>query len=94
LPPSIPEQPQIRQPTGDSTADAILDVQQNETDGVDWEYVYLSYHPCDHDTLWKVQKQALVNAGGRAYDLLHVVCPTTKAERDIFFDVTPYFGKL
>lgn len=94
VPATFPDRPDAGQPTGNSPADAIYDVQRNESDGVDWEYVYLSYHPCDGETRWKLQQQSLINAGGRAYDRLHVVCPTTKAERDFYFDITSYFGKL
>ena len=72
----------------------MVDLQQNETDGVAWEYLYLSYNPCDADTQWKLQNQSLIRVNERAYDRLHVICPTTKAERDFYFDITSYFGKL
>ena len=94
LAPGAPDRPDLVQPSGNSIADAILDVQTNESDGVDWEYVYLSYHPCDGTTRWALHQQSLMNEGGRAYDRLHVVCPTTKSERDFYFDITSYFGKL
>lgn len=79
--------------TGDALSSAILDVQESETDGVAWEYRYLAFHPCAEDVRWQLQKQSLLNAGGRAYDRLHVVCPATKSERDYYFDVTSYYGK-
>lgn len=80
-------------PSGDSPATAIVDPETNESAGVDWEYRFLRAHPCDGETAWKLQQQALVNAGNRVYDKLHVVCPTTKIERDFYFDITSYFGK-
>ena len=83
----------VELPAGSSPATAIVDPKANETDGVAWEYAYLRAHPCDGDAQWKVRQQALITAGQRAYDRLHVVCPTTKVERDYFFDITSYFGK-
>jgi hypothetical protein len=80
-------------PMGETPATAIVDPETNESGGVAWEYRYLRDHPCDGDAAWKVQQQALVQANKRVYDRLHVVCPTTKVERDVFFDITSYFGK-
>jgi hypothetical protein len=73
-----------------------VDLQQNESDGVAWEYRFLAFHPCadaDHGR-WQLKNQALLHANGRAYDRLHVVCPPTKAERDFYFDISSYFGKM
>jgi hypothetical protein len=89
--PPLTENPE---PTGDSFDDAVLDVQANEMDGTAWEYRYLAFHPCADGVEWKPATQSLVHNAGRAYDILHVVCPATNAERDFYFDITPYFGKL
>ncbi|HEY1869281.1 MAG TPA: hypothetical protein VGG70_13380 [Candidatus Cybelea sp.] len=79
--------------SGDAVASAIVDLQPNESDGVAWEYRYLAFHPCTQTAQWQLQRQSLLQDGGRAYDDLHVVCPPTKNERDFYFDVTSYFGK-
>lgn len=79
--------------SGDGLSSALLDVQQNESDGVAWEYRYLAFHPCTEATRWQLKGQALLRESGRAYHRLHVVCPATKAERDFYFDVTNYLGK-
>jgi hypothetical protein len=52
-PPSIalPELSPIIGLAGDSQASAILDLQNNETDGTAWEYRYLAFHPCAGDTM-------------------------------------------
>ena len=92
--PAQAELPEISDPAGDAFATAILDAQSNESTGVRWEYLYVSAHPCDGRTRWQTRGQALGSNGGRSYDILHVACPTTKAERDFFFDITPYFGKM
>jgi hypothetical protein len=89
-----PAQPQLAMPPGDSIATAILDAQKDESNGVRWEYMYLAFTTCDGETSWKSKGQALITSGGRAYDRLHAVCPTTKAERDFFFDINAYFGKM
>jgi len=94
LPPDLPAIQQAVQPSGASTSDAILDAQSSEDTGVDWEYAYLAYHPCDGRTRWSIQNQSVSSTGGRDYDRLHVVCSTTKTERDFYFDITPYYGKI
>ena len=86
--------PPLALPAGDSFATAILDMQENEDAGVAWEYRFLAFHPCAENTRWQLKNQALTKNGGRAYDLLHVVCPATKAERDFYFDITSFYGKL
>ncbi len=83
----------IAEPAGDGFTTAILDVQPDETRGVRWEYLYLAAHHCDGATRWQKTSQALATHDRSKYDILHVVCPTTKAERDFYFDITPYFGK-
>lgn len=94
LPADRPELSPLSEPSGASPSNAILDVQKNEADGTAWEYRYLAFHPCADGSRRQLKKQALVNDRGRSYDVLHVVCPATKAERDFFFDITSYFGKL
>lgn len=89
-----PALPPLTAPAGDSLFAAILDKQSNETYGVAWEYRYLAFHPCSGDTRWQIKSQSAMHAAGRAYDRLHVVCPATNAERDFYFDITSFFGKL
>jgi hypothetical protein len=78
---------------GTSQDRAIVDRQPSEKTGVDWEYVYVAYHPCDGSTRWKVNGQSLIR-GPIVYDQLDVACPTTGAKRSFFFDITAYFGKM
>jgi hypothetical protein len=86
--------PPLADPAGNSMATAILNMQRNETDGVAWEYRYLAFHPCSDDARWRLKQQGLMNQGGRAYDVLDVVCPATKQERDFYFDITSFYGEL
>jgi hypothetical protein len=90
---SAPERPPLTEPSGTSPAEAILDVQKNESDGTAWEYRYIAFHPCADGARWQLKEQSLLRVNGRSYDLLRVVCSTTKARRDFFFDITSYFGK-
>ncbi len=92
--PAQPALPPLSAPAGDSLFAAILDKQANETDGLAWEYRYLAFHPCSGDARWQLKNQSLMREAGRAYDRLHVVCPATNAERDFYFDITSFFGKL
>jgi hypothetical protein len=91
---ALPALPVLTSPAGDSLASSIIDIQSNEKQGVDWEYLYLSFHPCDRDTRWKLQQQAIDQNNGHVYDRLLVVCPSTKVERNFYFDIGSYFGKL
>lgn len=94
LKPGLPDEPRLTLPSADTAANAILVVQQNERDGVDWEYRFLTFHPCAQGSQWRVQSQSLQHSNGRAYDVLEVACPATKASREFYFDVTSYFGKM
>jgi hypothetical protein len=79
--------------SGDALASAILDVQRSEADGVAWEYRYLAFHPCTQTASWHLASQSLIHDGGRVYDDLHVVCPSTSVRREFYFDITSYFGR-
>src|ERR1700682_4793103 len=76
--------PPMTEAVGDGFATAILDAQPDETTGVRWEYTYLAFRMCDKNTSGKPKGQALASNGGRRYDILHAVCPTTNAERDFY----------
>lgn len=85
--------PALVEPAGDAYETAVIDGAKHETSGVDWEYLYLNLHACAPNQHWKTKQQSLQNHAGRVYDVLHVVCPSSNAERDYFFDITSYFGK-
>ena len=94
LPADQPALAPLTAPSGDAPSSAILDLQRDERDGVAWEYRYLTFHPCTESAQWQVENQTVFHEGGRSYDRLRVRCPVTKAERDFYFDITNYFGKL
>ena len=94
LDPGLPELPALADPAGDSIATAVLDLQKTESQGTIWETLYLGYHRCDGPTPWTLTLQSTVRENGHVYDRLHATCPSTKSERDFYFDITSYYGKL
>jgi hypothetical protein len=90
----LPELPGLADPAGDSTATSVLDLQKTESQGTNWEALYLGYHRCDERSTWEVKQQSVERENGHVYDRLHVICPTTKSERDFYFNIDAYFGKL
>jgi hypothetical protein len=77
---------------GTSFADAIVIKNETETTGVDWEYAYLAYHPCNAWVRRKMVKQSLVTQQKREYDVLETECPG-EAPQTLYFDITDSFGK-
>ena len=61
--------------------------------GVDWEYAYLTYHPCAGGVKRKMLDQALLTSNKRSYDALTTQCPGDAAQT-LYFDITDYIGKL
>ncbi len=79
---------------GTSFDDAIVEMADNEFDGVKKENIYLQLQGCAPGVSWKTTTQSLMSHGGKKYDRLDTVCPTTNEKRAFYFDITNYFGKL
>jgi hypothetical protein len=76
LPQQLPILPPISEPDGTSIANAIMDVQSNEMDGVHWEYIFIEFQACDGNTSWRPSgTQALLDENGKTYDRDHAICP-------------------
>jgi hypothetical protein len=86
--------PPLAEASGDSIATAILDGARTELDGVRWQRLYFDFHPCAGTTPWTRTSVALQHAGTKAYDVVHAGCSATGKQRDFYFDITPFFGKL
>lgn len=73
---------------GSSYEKAIFIDKSTETAGVDAEYVWLK----ENYPGYQMIKQSLVHHDGRSYDILKI---KTKdgAEKDIYFDISKFFGK-
>jgi hypothetical protein len=94
LPAGAPTLPPISESDGTSIANAILDVQANESFGMHWEDLFIAYQPpCDTQTQWQRTGQGIVWNQGHPFDVDHVVCPTTKTKRDFYFDISNFFGR-
>ncbi|HEX3466771.1 MAG TPA: hypothetical protein VHT05_01580 [Candidatus Elarobacter sp.] len=91
--PPLPGAVPYADPAGDSPATAILDAQTRERDGIDWEYVYLRFHPCGGAATWRATGQSVTRVGDRWFDVLQATCPDGGATRTFFFDITSFFGK-
>jgi len=89
-----PSLAQFSLPDGLTPDTAILDMMPSEKPGVRWEYLWLAFHPCDGRTPWKRGMQGVSRQGSRSFDRFHLICEPTHVERDLFFDITNYLGKL
>jgi hypothetical protein len=93
LPAGAPELPPISEPDGSSVANAILDVQANESAGEHWEDLFIADQQCDTQAQWQENGQGIFWSQGHPFDIDHVVCPTTKVKRDFYFDISNFFGR-
>jgi hypothetical protein len=66
----------------------VIEGALGESDGVGSEYEWLAKNRPDA----KMQSQALLNDGGKVYDLL--IVQTGGKEEKIYFDITAFFGKF
>jgi hypothetical protein len=72
---------------GSSPSTAILIEAENETEGVNCEYLWLAlHHPSDYLVM-----QSLLKEGGRTYDVMEIQSPSGGMET-IYFDITAFFG--
>lgn len=74
---------------GSSFANAIVINEATETAGVDAEYKWIR----GNQPGFKTTMQSLRFYKGRSYDVLHIK-NAEGAEKDIYFDISRYFGKF
>lgn len=83
---------------GTSFDDAILDLAADEPSGAQNEEDFLLNFSCPADNgrrgMWREDAQRLVEHNGKQYDVLSLHCNMTGATRDLYFDVTSFFGKM
>ncbi|HET7814637.1 MAG TPA: hypothetical protein VFL13_09720 [Candidatus Baltobacteraceae bacterium] len=79
--------------TGTSISDAVIIKNETAVTGVEWEYAYLSFHPCSKTVPRTFTKQRLITRENREYDALETTC-AGKPSQTLYFDITDYFGKL
>ncbi|MBV9737401.1 MAG: hypothetical protein JO177_04450 [Candidatus Eremiobacteraeota bacterium] len=78
---------------GTSFSDAVVVKAPDESTGVASEYAWLASHPCTGGT-WRVATQSLVFHDKKPYDVLSVICSSGAQKRDVYFDISAYFGKM
>lgn len=65
-----------------------------ETIGIETEHSYLSYHGCTFFFGAHVTHQALLTHNGKQYDRLTLSGCRGDGNRDYYFDITSFYGKL
>ncbi len=82
---------------GTSFDDAILNLASDERSGAQNEADFLLHLSCPGDdgrrSHWREVSQRLVEHDGKQYDVLGLRCNLTGKTRDLYFDVTSFFGK-
>ncbi|TYT26725.1 hypothetical protein FZO89_10900 [Luteimonas viscosa] len=74
--------------SGETPEAAIVIDAKSSAEGVPLEYRWIERNLPDS----KIERQALVNNGGKIYDRFDVVLPSGE-KRSVYFDITKYFGK-
>ena len=77
---------------GTTLAKAFIVKATSQSDATNAELSFMHTLACGDGGDWQVIDQELVTAGGGFFDLYHVVCTTTKAGRDIYFDVSESYA--
>jgi hypothetical protein len=83
---------------GTSFDDAIMNLASDERSGAQNEADFLLHFNCPADDgkigRWREDTQRLVEHVGKQYDVLGLHCNLTGKRRDLYFDVTSFFGKM
>jgi hypothetical protein len=80
--------------TGTSFDDALVDGAKDEASGARDEEDYLLTLRClNNGGMWREASQRLVNHNGKPYDVLHLTCYRSSEERDLYFEISSFFGK-
>ena len=82
-----------RRRSGESIEDAIIIHAPNSRIGVAKEYEWVRKHFGQPNVDWILGFQQLLDEGDRFYDLLHIRL-ADGTEKDIYFDITDFFGKF
>jgi hypothetical protein len=84
---------------GTSFDDAIVNLASDEPSGAQNEANFLLHFSCPGDDgkrvgRWREDSQRLVERDGKQYDVLGLRCNLSGKKRDLYFDVTSFFGKM
>jgi len=79
---------------GDAMDNAIvIKGAPNNQQGIDAEYYYLEKKFGRFKVDWKLNKQRLLHKGNKKFDLMQIELKDG-TRKDIYFDITDFFGKL
>ncbi len=79
--------------SGSNYEKAIVIHADRTIDGIQQEYEWIEHHYGPRGVAWEVQQQTLTRHEDRTYDILSIQLPDGTM-RDIFFDITEFFGRL
>jgi len=79
---------------GDSMETAvIIKGARNSSDGVQAEYYYLEKKFGRQNVDWKLDRQRLMGKEGKKFDMMMIILKDG-AKKNVYFDITEFFGKL
>jgi hypothetical protein len=86
--------PSYSQHSGEDIDHAIIiDNAKNTSEGIEAEYIYLARQYGQRGRDWQLKLQRLMHHEGKHYDLMHIVL-RDGSEKQIYFDITAFFGKF
>jgi predicted RNA-binding protein associated with RNAse of E/G family len=86
--------PNYSQHSGENVENAIIiSNAENTNEGIEAEYVYLARQYGQRGRNWRLKLQSLLHHEGKHYDLMHIVLHDG-SEKQIYFDITAFFGKF
>jgi len=94
--PEKPAKPKItfRGGPGDTPATAVvISGAPNSRVGIAAEYYYLEQKFGQPNVDWKLKRQSVLHVKGRDYDRMEIELKDG-GKKDVFFDITEFFGKL
>jgi len=80
--------------SGESADNPIVVMAEDEVTGVQMEYMHIEAERCVCGGKWEVLEQALIEHEGKPYDQIRVRCQRCGLERDFFFDISAFYGRL
>ena len=92
---SLPSLPPPALRTGATLDDALLNVAPDEASGAQNERLYLLSRRCVGGAPIPLERrQGLINKNDTAYDRLSLSYDVPPGTHELYFDITPFFGKL
>ena len=83
----------IIEKTGKTMEEALIILEaENNTQGIQYEYYYLSKRFGLRGKDWKLKSQSLHEKDGKMYDKMDIII-NDRSEKTVFFDITDFFGK-